>query len=38
MFACMTLGVFMPGQIALMPWAYILGALGISPIRSPGSS
>ncbi len=29
-FACMTLGVFMPGQIALLPWAYILGAIGLS--------
>jgi glucose/mannose transport system permease protein len=26
----MTLGVFMPGQIALMPWAYILGTLRLS--------
>jgi glucose/mannose transport system permease protein len=30
LFACMTLGVFMPGQIALLPWAYILGALRLS--------
>src|SRR5271163_5089152 len=30
LFGCMTLGVFMPGQIALMPWAYILGALHLS--------
>jgi glucose/mannose transport system permease protein len=30
LFACMTLGVFMPGQIALLPWAYILGAIGLS--------
>src|SRR3984957_20373597 len=29
-FACMTLGVFMPGQIALLPWAYILGKLHLS--------
>ena len=36
-FACMTLGVFMPGQIALLPWAYILGALIDSPIRSMAS-
>jgi glucose/mannose transport system permease protein len=30
LFACMTLGVFMPGQIALLPWAFILGSLGLS--------
>ena len=30
LFACMTLGVFMPGQIALLPWAFILGHLGLS--------
>ena len=30
LFTCMMLGVFMPGQIALMPWAYILGALHLS--------
>jgi glucose/mannose transport system permease protein len=30
LFGCMTLGVFMPGQIALMPWAYILGNLHLS--------
>jgi glucose/mannose transport system permease protein len=30
LFACMTLGVFMPGQIALLPWAFILGAIGLS--------
>ena len=29
-FAVMTLGVFMPGQISLLPWAYILGALHLS--------
>ena len=29
-FACMMLGVFMPGQIALLPWAYILGALHLT--------
>ena len=28
LFACMTLGVFMPGQIALLPWAFVLGSLG----------
>ena len=26
----MLLGVFMPGQIALMPWAYLLGALHLT--------
>ena len=26
----MTLGVFMPGQIALLPWAFILGKLGLT--------
>jgi glucose/mannose transport system permease protein len=30
LFACMTLGVFMPGQIALLPWAFILGSVGLS--------
>jgi glucose/mannose transport system permease protein len=30
LFACMTLGVFMPGQIALLPWAFILGSIGLS--------
>ena len=30
LFVCMLLGVFMPGQIALMPWAFILGNLGLS--------
>jgi glucose/mannose transport system permease protein len=30
LFACMTLGVFMPGQIALMPWAFVLGNLHLS--------
>jgi len=30
LFACMTLGVFMPGQISLLPWAFILGSLGLS--------
>jgi len=30
LFALMTLGVFMPGQIALLPWAFILGALALS--------
>src|SRR6516225_192525 len=27
LFVCIVLGVFMPGQIALLPWAYILGAV-----------
>src|ERR1700753_2298940 len=30
LFICVVLGVFMPGQIALLPWAYILGALHVS--------
>jgi glucose/mannose transport system permease protein len=30
LFACMTLGVFMPGQIALLPWAFILGSIHLS--------
>src|ERR1700733_6942953 len=30
LFICIVLGVFMPGQIALLPWAYILGALHLS--------
>jgi glucose/mannose transport system permease protein len=30
LFTCVMLGVFLPGQIALMPWAYILGAIGLS--------
>ena len=30
LFTCMLLGVFIPGQISLMPWAFILGNLGLS--------
>jgi len=30
LFTMVLLGVFMPGQIALMPWAFILGKLGLS--------
>ena len=30
LFTCVLFGVFMPGQIALMPWAYLLGALGLN--------
>ena len=30
LFALMTLGVFMPQQIALLPWAFILGSIGLS--------
>ncbi len=30
LFTIMLFGVFMPGQVALMPWAYILGATGLS--------
>jgi len=29
-FGMMLLGVFMPGQIALLPWAFVLGQLGLS--------
>lgn len=30
LFGCMLLGVFMPGQIALMPWAFLLGRLHLT--------
>lgn len=30
LFTCMLLGVFMPGQVSLMPWAFILGKIGLS--------
>ena len=30
LFTCMLLGVFMPGQVALLPWAYLLGQLGLA--------
>lgn len=30
LFTAMLLGVFMPGQVSLMPWAFILGNLGLS--------
>ena len=30
LFNCMLLGVFMPGQIALLPWAYLLGKIGLA--------
>jgi len=29
-FTCMMFGVFMPGQVSLMPWAFILGHVGLS--------
>ena len=29
-FGMMLLGVFMPGQIALLPWAFLLGQLGLA--------
>jgi glucose/mannose transport system permease protein len=29
-FGCMLLGVFMPGQIALLPWAFLLGQIGLA--------
>jgi glucose/mannose transport system permease protein len=30
LFTCMLFGVFMPGQIALMPWAFLLGQVGLN--------
>ena len=30
LFTLMLLGVFMPGQIALMPWAFLLGKVGLT--------
>ena len=30
LFGAMLLGVFMPGQIALLPWAFLLGKLGLT--------
>jgi len=30
LFVCMTMGVFMPGRVALMPWAFVLGRLHLS--------
>lgn len=30
LFTCMLFGVFMPGQLALMPWAFILGKVGLA--------
>lgn len=30
LFTCIMLGVFLPGQITLMPWAFIIGTLGLS--------
>jgi glucose/mannose transport system permease protein len=29
-FTCMMLGVFMPGQVSLLPWAFTLGQLGLN--------
>jgi glucose/mannose transport system permease protein len=29
-FTCMMFGVFMPGQVSLMPWAFVLGKIGLS--------
>ncbi len=29
-FGAMTLGVFMPGQMTLLPWAFVLGKLGLT--------
>jgi glucose/mannose transport system permease protein len=30
LFTCMMFGVFMPGQVSLMPWAFVLGHLGLA--------
>ncbi|MDP1732407.1 MAG: carbohydrate ABC transporter permease [Devosia sp.] len=30
LFTCMLLGVFMPGQISLLPWAFLLGKIGLN--------
>ncbi|WP_315860646.1 carbohydrate ABC transporter permease [Rhizobium leguminosarum] len=30
LFTCMLLGVFMPGQLALLPWSFLLGAIGLT--------
>jgi glucose/mannose transport system permease protein len=30
LFTCMLLGVFMPGQVALLPWAFLLGKIGLA--------
>ncbi len=30
LFTCMLLGVFIPGQLALLPWAFLLGQLGLN--------
>src|SRR5579871_2884313 len=30
LFGAMTLGVFMPGQMVLLPWAFILGHIGLA--------
>ncbi len=29
LFTCMLFGVFIPGQLALLPWAFVLGKLGL---------
>ena len=29
LFTCMVFGVFIPGQLALLPWAYLLGQFGL---------
>lgn len=29
LFTCMLFGVFIPGQLALLPWAFLLGKLGL---------
>jgi len=30
LFSCMLLGVFVPGQLSLMPWAYLLGKIHLT--------
>ena len=34
LFGLMTLGVFMPGQMVLLPWARVLGLLGLTNTTS----
>ena len=29
-FACITIGVFLPAQMSLLPWAFVLGKLGLT--------
>ena len=34
MFTCMMFGVFMPGQLSLLPWAFVLGKIGLAGTTS----